>query len=181
MFFKRFFITFFILLMSLKLSVGSDSMDTLQQLGKGQAYYLKFIKVYNAYLYGETNTKRKDILKDTVSKCLHLEYVVNVAKEDFIEAAETVLNRQFTTEQLDRVRQQIDMLHQKYSDVQKGDSYTFCYDGVTSDTTLVYNNKQLITIRSPEFAETYFNIWLGEKAPLDEKLRDSLLASTVDQ
>jgi len=34
-----------------------------------------------------------------------------------------------------------------------------------------------VRITSADFARVYFGIWLGPEAPLDEKLRDRLLAN----
>lgn len=153
-----------------------EMLDNLVELGRGQAYYLKFIKVYDATLYGELHLGAEGILNEDISKCLHLEYAVDIGREDFIEAAETVLERQFSEPLLTEVRAEIDTLHKGYRDVEEGDSYTLCYDSSLGLTTLSLNGISLVEIRSPMFSKVYFGIWLGRDAPLDEKLRESLLA-----
>ena len=148
----------------------------LQPLGQGHAYYLKFIKVYKAALFAAAAGDASSLLSDEVSKCLHLEYAVEVKREHFIEAAVTVLKRQFPPAQLDLVRNDIEALHQGYLDVQAGDSYTLCYQSDTAVTTLARNGSKVLSIDTPGFATVYFSIWLGEADPLDERLRADLLA-----
>lgn len=151
----------------------------MQRLGNGEVYYLKFIKVYDANLYWLEIEEEKDILSADVSKCLELDYSVDIDKNDFIKAAESVLNRQFTKEQLTRVSGEIETLHQGYRDVSDGDSYTLCYSSMDKVTTLSYNGELLVSVNSPAFAEIYFSIWLGSTNPLDETLRDDLLAGLL--
>jgi len=47
-------------------------------------------------------------------------------------------------------------------------------------TTLSYNGGVLVSVDSPDFAEIYFSIWLGKTDPLDETLRDDLLAGLLN-
>lgn len=152
------------------------SIEDMQLLGKGEAYYLKFFKVYDAALYSEALAENERILDDDVSKCLHLKYSVGVDRDDFITAANTILARQFSSEQLRKVSTELEMLHNGYEDVEKGDSYTLCYSEMTKTTSLALNGGELVSVTSPDFAEIYFSIWLGDTSPLDEKLRNNLLA-----
>lgn len=154
----------------------SSQLETMHLLGKGEAYYLKFIKVYDASLYTQEPLGDANILSSEISKCLLLEYNVPVSSKDFIKAANTVLKRQFTDEKLGKVQNELDRLHSNYSDVKDGDNYTLCYDKSKSKTILSQNNKEIVRIQSRPFAEVYFSIWLGNKSPLDNVLRDNLLA-----
>lgn len=54
------------------------TIDGMQLLGKGEAYYLKFIKVYDAALYSEQLIEGEDVLNRNISKCLLLQYAVDV-------------------------------------------------------------------------------------------------------
>lgn len=157
-------------------AMGDLLVDDMQLLGKGTAHYLRFIKVYDASLYTKEAVHDQDILSGDISKCLFLHYAVSVGRDDFIKAADTVLARQFTAEERSGVQQEIDSLHKAYVDVADGDIYSLCYDRSTGRTTLSLNSKELATIDSGQFAKIYFSIWLGETDPLDESLRDSLLA-----
>lgn len=151
------------------------SMEDMQLIGKGEAYYLKFIKIYDATLYSEELVGNENILESDVSKCLHLQYSVGIEKDDFITAANTILTRQFSPEQLGQVSNELEILHGGYKDVEEGDSYTLCYYEKTETTSLALNGQELVSVSSPDFAEIYFSIWLGNTAPLDEKLRKNLL------
>ena len=154
----------------------SNAVDNMELHGTGEVYYLKMIKVYDASLYTGQPANEEEILKGTVSKCLLLQYEVSLKKKDFIKAANDVLVRQFTAEQLESVKDEIDRLHAGYVDVKDGDQYSLCYDSKESSTSLSHNHKELVRIYSKPFAEIYFSIWLGNDSPLDEKLRDNLLA-----
>lgn len=164
---------FFTLLFS---SAQSSTIDDMELHGMGVAYYLKFIKVYDAALYTEQSASEEEILQGAVSKCLLLQYDVSLKQKDFIKAANTVLNRQFSVEQLNNVRDEIDQLHAGYQDVQDGDQYTLCYDSQQASTALSHNGQEIVRISSKTFAEVYFSIWLGKEYPLDDTLRDNLLA-----
>lgn len=164
---------------SLGCAYANSIPSEMQKLGKGQAYYLKFIKVYDATLYWLENLEEKNILSSDVSKCLALEYSVDVEKNDFITAAKSVLSRQFSKEQLAAVDSEIEILHQGYRDVRDGDNYTLCYNSIEKVTSLSLNGIKLVAINSPAFAEIYFSIWLGKSNPLDENLRDNLLAGLL--
>jgi hypothetical protein len=167
----------FTLIFTLMFSLAhSNQIEDMELHGMGEAYYLKFIKVYDASLYTEQSASEDEILQGAVSKCLLLQYDVAVKQKDFIKAANTVLNRQFTTEQLERVRIEIDQLHAGYQDVKDGDQYTLCYDNRKATTTLSHNGEEIVRILSKTFAEVYFSIWLGKEKPLDDRLRDNLLA-----
>lgn len=151
----------------------------LVEVGKGKAYYLKFIKVYDAILYSDKKAAATSILDDSISKCLYLDYAVDVSREDFIKAADTVLARQFSESLSDQLKDHIATLHQGYLDVAEGDNYSLCYDGRTTETTLSLNGQHLVKIQDPEFARVYFGIWLGQYKPLDTKLRNDLLSGLM--
>lgn len=144
-------------------------------LGKGEVYYMGFIKVYDAALYANTEKSSQEIMDADTSRCLKLTYDVSLSVKDFVLGAETILARQLSPEGITKLRKEIDMLHAAYQDVRKGDSYYLCYDAPQGLTTLTLNDTQLVAVPSKEFAEAYFNIWLGAVEPIDEKLRDRLI------
>lgn len=154
------------------------SINDLRLLGEGEAYYLRFIKVYDAALYAEPEVDPQDILDTQVSKCLLLDYKVPVGKKDFVKAANTILSRQFTEDELARVQPEIKRIHDGYTDVKSGDNYSLCYNGQTGVTTLRHNGIEVVRVSSKDFARVYFSIWLGNEKPLDHKLRDNLLATS---
>ena len=147
----------------------------MQLYGQGSAYYLGFIKVYDAFLYTSKRVTATQVLHADVSKCLKLEYAVDLSADDFIQGADTVLTRQYTPDQLSVFQEDIKLIHQGYRDVEEADNYMLCYTANNSKTTLALNGEELVALYSPQFAEVYFGIWLGQRKPLDETLRNALL------
>jgi len=154
---------------------GYAGISGMNLLGKGEVYYMGFIKVYDAALYANTKTRSQEAMDAETSRCLKLTYDVALTVKDFVLGAETILARQHSPAGMSKLRKEIDMLHAAYRDVQKGDSYYLCYDAPQQLTTLTLNDTELVAIASKEFAEAYFGIWLGAVEPIDEKLRDRLL------
>lgn len=176
---KFYLVLVFICTMSLSSTWLANSAGTqsgMQPIGTGEVRYMGLFKVYDARLLTSGATTGAAVLKTDVSKCLILNYAVALTTDKFIRGAEMVLQRQHSKDDLRPVRQQIDALHAQYRDVQEGDSYTLCYDAASSTTSLSLNDAELVRIVSVDFARFYFGIWLGPDAPLDERLRDDLLA-----
>lgn len=157
---------------------GNASISAMNLMGKGEVYYLGFIKVYDAALYADTGNDSQALIDWETSRCLKLTYDVSLAVKDFVLGAETILARQLSPEEISGLRHEIDMLHSAYRDVQKGDSYSLCYDGPQQLTTLSLNDTELVAVPSKDFAKAYFGIWLGAVQPIDEKLRDQLLGGS---
>ena len=156
---------------------GYATISGMNLMGKGEVYYMGFIKVYDVGLYANTKSSGEGIMGSETSRCLKLTYDVSLAVKDFVLGAKTILARQHPPEEMAKLRQEIDMLHAAYRDVQKGDSYYLCYDAPRRLTTLTLNDTELVAVPSKEFAEAYFGIWLGAK-PIDERLRDRLLSGS---
>ena len=166
-------VTTFILMTHLN---AHSTVDSLQARSQGNVYYLQFIKVYTASLLTQKSTDLDNVLDPDVSKCLKLVYDVSLTSENFIEGANTVLARQYSPDYLDSLRQEIQILHNAYLPVEKGDSYTLCYDSGSAKTTLSLNDRDLASIVSRDFSSLYFGIWLSPDKPLDKKLQRSLVA-----
>jgi len=156
-------------------TISMAMSDDMEKVGEGKAKYLGLITVYDAALYTREKRAPGNILSPEVSRCLKLDYAVEVSAKDFIKAADTILLRQHDKKRLGRVEAEIDKLHRSYSKVAKGDNYTLCYDAAAKTTTLYRNGVSQVEIVSEEFAEIYFGIWLGPKQPLSDGLRDRLL------
>jgi hypothetical protein len=151
--------------------------DSLQLSGTGSVRYLGFIKVYDASLYAPPKTDVSRLLGPDCSRCLSLDYSVEVTVENFVEAAETVLARQHQPSRIASIREQLDLLHANYRTVTKDDNYTLCYDASSRAASLYLNGSRLVQIpEAAEFSELYFGIWLDEIEPLDKGLRTKLLA-----
>ncbi len=155
--------------------------DELTPVGSGAVRYLGFIKVYDATLFAAPGASEAGILNAGEPVCLQLDYAVDVPVTAFVEAAETVLARQHDPATLDRLRPQIDLLHESYRDVRSGDQYRFCYDQRQQQSSLLLNDDLLVTIESADFAAVYFGIWLSPEKPIDATLRKNLFAGLAQR
>lgn len=168
-----------IALIILVVPINGFSENALQLIGKGEVKYLRFIKVYEAELYVADSQNKVDILSPDVTKCLQLTYAVSLVPENFVEGAETILQRQHSPSYLDTFSAQIKRLHNAYQPVEEGDQYQLCYSAEDTTTRLILNNKELAAIDSPEFSSLYFGIWLYENSPIDSTLRKNLLGQNI--
>ncbi len=134
--------------------------------------YLKFIKVYVAALYLPAGVTADRVLTD-VPKRLVLHYLVSFDRDDFIEGAESVLQRNQTPAELAAIRSRIERLNAAYLAVKPGDRYALTYlPG--KGTELALNGTPLVVIEGADFAAAYFGIWLGRDS-LDDTLKEDLL------
>lgn len=157
---------------------GYATISGMNLVGRGEIYYLGFIKVYAAALYADTQNAGQKVMDAETSRCLKLTYDVSLTVKDLVLGAEIILARQHSPDAIAKLRKDIDILHAAYRDVQKGDSYYLCYDAPQRLTTLTLNDTKLVAVHSREFAEVYFGIWLGAVQPIDEKLRNRLLSGS---
>jgi hypothetical protein len=174
---KRYTLLFAIITMSvLVLPVAAVGLvDSMTLVAKGNARYMGFIKVYDAHLYMPEKVDHDRILSTEVSKCLKLNYDVGLKPKDLIKGANLVLERQHPQEHLERIKPYVDELHNAYRAVDKGDSYTLCYDAKSELTTLSLNAEPLVAIQSDEFSSAYFGIWLSPDKPLSRALQKQLV------
>lgn len=168
-------IVLFATLFATPLTVLANIPESLKTAGRGEALYMGLIKVYDAELSVSANASRSNVLDATISRCLQLDYAVDLSADKFTLAANTVLKRQHDATTLARLNPQINQLHQAYQDVQPGDVYRMCYNAKTQTTRLLLNGKTMTEVKSAEFASLYFGIWLGKKQPIAQTLRDDLL------
>jgi len=146
---------------------------TLDLWNVGLLRWKIFFKGYVAALYvGEGGTVAA--VSEDKPKRLELHYFYSIAGNKFGGAADELLGRWMSPQELAPLRQRLDALHALYRDVSPGDRYALTYvPGV--GTELALNNEPLGVIEGADFAGAYFSIWLGA-VPLDESLRDQLLA-----
>ena len=171
--YKNIVVSMVILLLAVP-AAASGSVDSMTLISKGDARYMGFIKVYDAHLYAPQSRDKERILSPEVSKCLKLNYKVGLKPEDFIKGANMVLNRQYSPERLELIKEHVEALHSAYRPVDKGDSYLLCYDAASRSTTLSLNAEQLVAIQSDEFSSAYFGIWLSPNNPLSPALQKQL-------
>jgi hypothetical protein len=160
----------------LSLAKVNNILPGLEKTGVGTVKYMGIFKVYDAELYTPPELQSTAILDEETSRCLVLHYDLDLSAGDIIKGANAVLRRQHSQEILDKTSKYIETLHNNYTSVQSGDSYTLCYDATTNKTRLLFNDEEVVSIDSTEFARIYFGIWLGSKEPISDSLRDNLLA-----
>lgn len=137
------------------------------------AYYLRWIKIYKAALYGLPGVEARRLLDMRTPMCLDIHYLKPIGREIFIEAAEKILRRQHGKRELQDLRNGIEQLHRAYKDVEPGDRYSLCYSP-KDGTTLLLNGEPQVTVEGRDFARAYLGIWLGRQ-PLSESLRNELI------
>jgi hypothetical protein len=145
---------------------------TLERKGVSQLTVGYVFKVYNAAFYQPAGTGPGDALAD-VPRHLEIDYLRNISREDFIQAADDMLTKQHAPEVIQSIQAGIDQINQWYQSVGKGDRYTLTYQpGV--GTTLAFNGEVKGVVEGEEFARIYFSIWLGENNPY-KSFRDRLV------
>jgi hypothetical protein len=138
----------------------------------GLLRYRIVFKGYVAALYLGEGVQAAEVLAD-VPKRLELEYFWSIAGPDFGKAAEKILSRNFSTDQLIPLRSRLDRLSMLYENVKPGDRYSLTYIPGRG-TELALNGKTKGVIEGADFAAAYFAIWLGGK-PIDDSLKAQLL------
>jgi len=157
----------------LLLSISSSCIASYEQWPlqhKGEVRYLKMVKVYDVGLYSPTKLNNKNVLNPSVSKCLKLDYAVNLTVDKFRLATSKVLSRQHTPQYLDKIKQPLAALQNSYQPVKKGDSYVLCYNGKNQVLRLMLNKKKLFEMKSHELARAYLGIWLSNNKPISGPL-----------
>lgn len=131
--------------------------------------------VYAAAFYAAPRITPDKAFNDKLSQRLELYYFRNIKREDVIKAAWVTLERQHDAATLERLRPDIDALHQRFADIRSGDRYALNYQP-DSGLTLERNGQALFHSDDAQLAKAYLGIWLAPKG-LSDKLRDNLLAS----
>ena len=154
--------------------------NELALAGTGVTKYRVVFTVSAVGLYVPKGTPPGAVLDADTPRRIEIEYFYDIPAEDIIKASMNVLNNQLTNAQLADQRSKIDEWHNAYKGVSEGDRYSMTYQP-DRGTTLRLNGEPLITVEGPEFARTYFGIWLKANSPLSQSLRRSLLNPLTKQ
>ena len=146
----------------------SPNLPAMQQIGAGQYRYF-FWKVYNIELYAEQKP-----WSDEQSSALKVQYLRAFTGQEIVE--ETLKQMQRTSKQYPEniLQQWGNQMAMIFPDVKPGSVLIAYFDG--QNTTIFYNGQaqQLGEIEGRDFAEAFFNIWLGQNSA-DPKLTQQLL------
>lgn len=128
--------------------------------------------VYVAALYQAPDAGPEDVLADK-PRHLEIRYLRGIDKDAFVKAAEDMLAKQNSPDEIAGIRDGISQINALYQNVQKGDCYSLTYiPGL--GTELRFNGQSKGVIPGTEFARVYFTIWLGEHHPY-QRFRDRLV------
>lgn len=129
-------------------------------------------KVYVAAFYQEPDLGAADVLSDR-PRHLEIQYLRNISRDAFTEAAEDMLAKQYPANDIESIRDGIRQINQLYQDVKTGDRYALSYlPG--KGTELFFNGQSKGIVPGADFARIYFAIWLGAKHPYQD-FRDRLV------
>ena len=159
-----------VLLLCLFTSNAMASYKQWPMVSKGEVRYLKMIKVYDISLYSPTKITAANVLNANVSKCLKLDYAVDLTVDKFRLATTKILKRQHGPDYLKTIQKPLEQLQSAYKPVKKGDSYNLCYNGSNQFLRLEWNDQKLAEIKSAELAKAYLGIWLSKNKPISGPL-----------
>jgi hypothetical protein len=149
------------------------SEDRLERKNQSVLTYL-WADVYAAAFYAPTQASASQAFSRPLKQRLELYYFRKIGREDVIKAAWTTLNRQHPAATLERLRGDLDALHDKFQDIQPGDRYALNF-APESGLSLERNGEIAFTSQDPELARAYLGIWLAPNG-LSDTLRNQLLA-----
>lgn len=147
--------------------------DSLELKSTATAKWMVFVTVYDAGLYADVDTKPSDILKKDIPITLEIRYLVDVKKDQLIEAANVALKRQHTEKVNQQFQTSVEELHRSYQDVKEGDRFRIDIRPGTG-LSLYFNDKLRYQNPSLDFAKYYVGLWLADN-PLSDDVRDALL------
>ncbi len=131
------------------------------------------LDVYVMGLYLESCDDLPKKPQGETARRLEIAYLRGFSGPQFADAADQVLERTFDAKTLEPLRERIAKLHAAYQAVEKGDRYALTFTPGRG-TELAKNGKALAAVPGADFADVYFDIWLGDD-PADGGLRDRLL------
>jgi len=131
----------------------------------------RLIHVGNAALYLEDCKKISDIFSLT-PKRLRFLYEKSIPAKAFREASNEYLKINLG-QKFNQWQVSFDQFNSNYQDIKTGDYYDLIYDPLTG-LLLQLNGKDLATIKDPDIALAYLNVWFGNE-PFSADLKKTLL------
>lgn len=146
--------------------------NDLELQGVGLLRYLGFIKAYAGALYLEDGASIDEVMDDK-AKRIEVEYMMAFKGEDFGPATVKMMEKNVSSETIERLRDQIDYHNSLYVDVKPGDRYALTYIP-GKGTELSLNGEPRGIVKGAEFASALFSIWIGEK-PIDKSFKRQIM------
>lgn len=145
----------------------SKHASGFSEVGTGNYRKMGF-NIYSVTLWAPQGTYDRD-----KPFALQLSYKRDLSKETVVDAVMNDVRAQQLAD-AETMNAWEAMLNEKMHEVKTGDQIIALNDP-GKPTKLFYNNKPVFTIADKRLSDSFFNIWLGERA--NEELRAQLLAS----
>ncbi|MEO0508468.1 MAG: chalcone isomerase family protein [Verrucomicrobiota bacterium] len=151
-----------------------EALDqNFQKLGEYRYVYRMFFRLYEAALFTEPGASAEEVLRAETAFHLQFRYLRKIDKAIILKSADRMLEKNLSPKEKSAIAARVDTINEAYTTVRKGDRSSLTYEpGV--GTTLMINDKPVVTIEGRDFAQLYFRIWLGEQA-ISKSLRKNLL------
>lgn len=142
----------------------------LQGVGKKSVF---FVNAFEVGYYQEKHKATRDPL-DNVAKHIEVRYFVDIPGNKLFNFNISVMQDNYSEEELLAIADEIAALKEYYIDLKKGDRYELTYIPEVG-TRFVHNGNLKGIIKGERFAEILFAVWLGEK-PFDQKIKEQILS-----
>lgn len=147
--------------------------QNFEKLGEYRYVYRIFFDLYEAALFTEPGGKAEDVLGANTAFHLQFRYLRTIDKEIILKSADKMLERNLSGEERAAIAQRVKTINKAYTSVADGDTSSLTYKPGTG-TTLMINDKPVVSIEGRDFARLYFRIWLGEQS-ISKSLTENLL------
>ncbi|WP_438970467.1 chalcone isomerase family protein [Methylophaga sp.] len=142
---------------------------TLQQCSKTEIKALLFVDVGRAALFTSDCGKLPDL---TSERQLSFIYHREFEADDFIEASETLLQRNLSQDEYKAIESELTLFNKSYQAVSVGDRYDIRL--TAEGLSLIKNGTVISHSKSTLLGNQYYQIWFGNK-PFNSKLKQALL------
>jgi hypothetical protein len=150
--------------------IGGNSFE---KRGEYRYVYRVFFKLYDAALYVKPSASPQDIFDAKIPFHLSFHYLRTIEKSIILDSADKMLNRNLSDPELRTIADRVDKINAAYQTVENGDRSSLTYEPDVG-TTLKINDRPVITIEGEDFAQLYFQIWLGEN-PISSSMKAVLI------
>ncbi len=144
--------------------------------------YRAIFKVYAAALYtADKATKNEDVLKDSVSKRLHMVALRDVSGEEFGKLFSRGMEANTSAQEFGKLITPVVRLGQMFADarqLKQGDAISIDYAANTGMVLSIRGKALGEPFKEPGFQALMYKIWFGSK-PVDEALRGALLGEST--
>jgi len=156
---------FSVAILALALEGLMGNTTELKELSSTRFKVSRIFHVFDATFRAPIDAISRDQL-DEFPKELEFEYARKIGSEQLVGAADKILRKSVSPEELAKLESQIEELNAAYRDVGRGDRYTLRYDP-GKGTSLLLNGDVIHEVPGGDFHRIYFSIWLGPESPFN--------------